>query len=118
MSGGRTVFKIDGSFVTDVAADDRERAIVLTVVALGNVLGLATTAEGVETSKQFKVLRRLGCTLAQGYLFAPADGGGGADGAARRSLSPPVTGGARTPAARRCCSAPTPASTAPAAAGR
>jgi EAL domain len=44
--------------------------IVLTVVALGNNLGLATTAEGVETSEQLKVLRRLGCALAQGNLFA------------------------------------------------
>jgi diguanylate cyclase (GGDEF)-like protein/PAS domain S-box-containing protein len=64
------VLKIDRTFVADVAADDRERAIVLTVVALGNNLGLATTAEGVETREQLKVLRRLGCALAQGHLFA------------------------------------------------
>jgi diguanylate cyclase (GGDEF)-like protein/PAS domain S-box-containing protein len=64
------VLKIDRTFVADVAIDERERAIVGTIVALGDNLGLATTAEGVETREQLKVLRRLGCALAQGHLFA------------------------------------------------
>jgi EAL domain-containing protein (putative c-di-GMP-specific phosphodiesterase class I) len=64
------VLKIDRTFVADVAIDEREQAIVRTVLALGDNLGLATTAEGVETIEQLRVLRRLGCVLAQGHLFA------------------------------------------------
>jgi EAL domain-containing protein (putative c-di-GMP-specific phosphodiesterase class I) len=37
---------------------------------LGKSLGIVTTAEGVETEAQFELLRREGCTQAQGYLFS------------------------------------------------
>jgi EAL domain-containing protein (putative c-di-GMP-specific phosphodiesterase class I) len=33
---------------------------------------MTTTAEGVETERQLDVLRTLGCTEMQGYLFSPA----------------------------------------------
>ena len=42
-----------------------------TVTGLGKSLGIVTTAEGVETDAQFDLLRREGCTQAQGYLFSP-----------------------------------------------
>jgi EAL domain-containing protein (putative c-di-GMP-specific phosphodiesterase class I) len=64
------LLKIDRAFVTGIAADERDRAIVRTVVALGDNLGLTPTAEGIETREQLAALRRLGCRLAQGYLFA------------------------------------------------
>ena len=46
-------------------------AIVRAVTGLGKSLGIVTTAEGVETVAQFELLRREGCTQAQGYLFSP-----------------------------------------------
>ena len=45
-------------------------AIVRAVTGLGKSLGIVTTAEGVETDAQFDLLRREGCTQAQGYLFS------------------------------------------------
>ena len=45
-------------------------AIVRAVTGLGKSLGIVTTAEGVETDAQFELLRREGCTQAQGYLFS------------------------------------------------
>ena len=64
------ILKIDRAFVADLVEDERDRAIVRTVAALGANLGLVTTAEGIETAEQLRTLRRLGCHLVQGYLFA------------------------------------------------
>ena len=62
--------KIDRSFVEDVTSRDDSLAIVRAVTGLGRSLGIATTAEGVETPAQLELLRREGCTQAQGYLFS------------------------------------------------
>jgi diguanylate cyclase (GGDEF)-like protein/PAS domain S-box-containing protein len=62
--------KIDRSFVEDVTSREDSLAIVRAVAGLGRSLGIATTAEGVETMAQLDVLRREGCTQAQGYLFS------------------------------------------------
>jgi diguanylate cyclase (GGDEF)-like protein len=62
--------KIDRSFVTELATRDDSMAIVRAVTGLGKSLGIVTTAEGVETDAQFDLLRREGCTQAQGYLFS------------------------------------------------
>jgi diguanylate cyclase (GGDEF)-like protein len=61
--------KIDRSFVSELEHDPKATAVVSTIVALGKTLALAVTAEGVETAGQARVLNRLGCDLAQGYLF-------------------------------------------------
>jgi diguanylate cyclase (GGDEF)-like protein len=64
--------KIDGCFVRDLSeADDEALAIVRAVAGLGTSLGIATTAEGVETEEQLKRARAEGCTEMQGYLFSP-----------------------------------------------
>jgi len=62
--------KIDRSFVEDVTSRGDSLAIVRAVTGLGRSLGIATTAEGVETVAQLELLRREGCTQAQGYLFS------------------------------------------------
>jgi diguanylate cyclase (GGDEF)-like protein len=63
--------KIDKSFIFDMSDDGDSLAIVRAVIAMGSSLGIATTAEGVETPQQFKQLKLEGCTEVQGYLFSP-----------------------------------------------
>jgi len=62
--------KIDRSFVSELATRNDSMAIIRAVTGLGKSLGIATTAEGVETSAQLELLRQEGCTQAQGYLFS------------------------------------------------
>jgi EAL domain-containing protein (putative c-di-GMP-specific phosphodiesterase class I) len=63
--------KIDASFIAQVGDDIGDIGIVHAVVGLANRLGVATTAEGVETEGQLQVIRAEGCTEMQGYLFSP-----------------------------------------------
>ena len=62
--------KIDQSFVHDLLEQPSNAAIVRTILALGDNLGLSVTAEGVETQAQFEALKQMGCRRFQGYLFA------------------------------------------------
>jgi predicted signal transduction protein with EAL and GGDEF domain len=64
--------KIDQSFVRELAGSGESMAIVRAITGLGNGLGIATTAEGVETSEQLALLRQEGCTEVQGHLFSVA----------------------------------------------
>jgi diguanylate cyclase (GGDEF)-like protein len=61
--------KIDRSFVAALGADPRNSAIIRAVVALAQELRIKTVAEGVEYASQRNVVTKLGCDLAQGYLF-------------------------------------------------
>jgi EAL domain-containing protein (putative c-di-GMP-specific phosphodiesterase class I) len=64
--------KIDRSFMRDVESDASARAIVTTVVRVGQSLHLTVVAEGVETEGQRKLLAELGCDVIQGFLYARA----------------------------------------------
>jgi EAL domain-containing protein (putative c-di-GMP-specific phosphodiesterase class I) len=63
--------KIDRCFVSDIEVDG-SAAIVQAVVNIAASRNMTTTAEGVETEQQREILRKLGCTQMQGYLFSAA----------------------------------------------
>jgi diguanylate cyclase (GGDEF)-like protein/PAS domain S-box-containing protein len=64
--------KIDRCFVRDVTNKTPSSvAILRTVAQLGRTLGIATTAEGVETKGQLEIVRAEGCTETQGFLLSP-----------------------------------------------
>jgi EAL domain-containing protein (putative c-di-GMP-specific phosphodiesterase class I) len=64
--------KIDRSFVKDLGEAAGSSSIVQAVVNIAAASNMTTTAEGVETEPQLELLRLLGCTEMQGYLFSPA----------------------------------------------
>src|SRR3546814_3021673 len=77
---------------SDVCSSDlRDKAaIVRTIQSLAEVLGMKTTAEGVETADQARLLSALGCDFGQGFLFArPLDSGTAFD-YWRQSLVKPI----------------------------
>ena len=61
--------KIDRTFVKDVLTDPNDAAIARTIIGLAQSLGLAVTAEGVETEAQRALLEWFGCECYQGFLF-------------------------------------------------
>ena len=63
------LLKVDRSFLAELDQDGSAR-VVAAVVGLGQALGLDVVAEGVETREQVTELVRLGCPMAQGYLFS------------------------------------------------
>jgi len=68
--------KLDQSFVRDIESDANDVAICTATIALAHNLGLAVTAEGVETEAQRLLLTSHHCDFMQGYLFSkplPAD---------------------------------------------
>jgi diguanylate cyclase (GGDEF)-like protein len=62
--------KIDQSFVQNLGVKEDAAAIVECVARLGRALGLAVTAEGVETLAQHRFVRAAGCQQIQGYLMS------------------------------------------------
>jgi diguanylate cyclase (GGDEF)-like protein len=64
--------KIDRCFVNDIAEPGGSSSIVQAVVNIAAARSMTTTAEGVETEEQQRLLRLLGCSEMQGYLFSPA----------------------------------------------
>ena len=62
--------KIDRCFVADITEPDGSAGIVRAVVNIAGERNMTTTAEGVETAEQQRILRKLGCSEMQGYLFS------------------------------------------------
>ena len=65
-----STIKVDRSFVQGAAKNAPESlAIIRAVVALADSLGMSTTAEGVETEEECRMVNKLGCRKIQGYLY-------------------------------------------------
>jgi diguanylate cyclase (GGDEF)-like protein len=62
--------KVDKSFVGRLEDSDEDRAIIHTILTLGQKLGMEVVAEGVETLEQINLLKAEGCDYGQGYYFA------------------------------------------------
>jgi len=62
--------KIDRSFVRRLDEEGGDPAMVRSIVGFAHGLGLSVVAEGVETSAAWKLLREMGCDVAQGYRVA------------------------------------------------
>ena len=62
--------KIDTSFVRAMLESDNDRNLVKGIIGLGDALGKAVVAEGVETVEHGAALLKLGCCYAQGYGIA------------------------------------------------
>jgi len=80
--------KIDRSFVSGASDPaSRNAALIRAMVGLASDLKMQTTAEGVETKEELQLVRDLGCSLVQGYIFgkpmpAPQAGALAASGSA------------------------------------
>jgi EAL domain-containing protein (putative c-di-GMP-specific phosphodiesterase class I) len=63
--------KIDQSFIAGLGSETRveSEAVVRAIQALAGSLGIHTVAEGIENPHQQRIVRELGCTLGQGYLY-------------------------------------------------
>lgn len=61
--------KIDRSFIHDIVTNRSSRRLVETIITMAHGLDLVTTAEGVETSEQGKLLSDLDCNMVQGYFY-------------------------------------------------
>jgi len=61
--------KIDRSFVSEIETRPDCAAIVDSIAILARTLGMTTTAEGVETEEQLRLVTLAGCTEGQGYYF-------------------------------------------------
>ncbi len=62
--------KIDRSFVSRMSEDLKSANLVASILGLARSLKMSVIAEGVETEAQVKLLRDMGCAVAQGYLFS------------------------------------------------
>ena len=65
-----TELKIDRSFVTDAATHGQRGVMLESSIDMAHKLGLKVVAEGVETRADWNQLKRIGCSLAQGYFIA------------------------------------------------
>jgi diguanylate cyclase (GGDEF)-like protein/PAS domain S-box-containing protein len=62
--------KIDQSFIREVLIDQKDEAIVKTILSIAENLGLLVVAEGIETLEQLNFLRTLNCQKGQGFYFS------------------------------------------------
>ncbi|HXB19348.1 MAG TPA: EAL domain-containing protein [Steroidobacteraceae bacterium] len=65
------VLKIDRDFIDGLGAEPGDTAIVSSILSLAFAMGKHPIAEGVERREQAAALLRMGCAVAQGFLFSP-----------------------------------------------
>ena len=94
--------KIDRSFVSGASnPESRNAALIRAMVGLASDLKMQTTAEGVETQDELALVRNLGCSLVQGYIFGkPMPAEEARELAAKGSASVPAQFPAREPRMR------------------
>jgi EAL domain-containing protein (putative c-di-GMP-specific phosphodiesterase class I) len=85
-----STLKIDRSFIDGLGTDPSDSSIVRAIMSLGHALNLELCAEGVELPLQRDELVRLGCQVAQGYLWSP---GLASEDFTRAFAPPPGAGG-------------------------
>jgi diguanylate cyclase (GGDEF)-like protein/PAS domain S-box-containing protein len=78
------VVKIDRSFTANAGSQDGDLVLLKGIIDLGHALQLNLVAEGIETSQQHSIVRKLGCHQAQGFYF------GRPSHPAQRELTPPL----------------------------
>jgi len=61
--------KIDKSIVQNIDANKKYAGVFKSSLHLAKALGAEVVAEGVEKDRQFRIARKMGCRLMQGYLF-------------------------------------------------
>lgn len=61
--------KIDRSLIMNIEKDEKNIMMIKSIINMGHSLNISITAEGIETKKQFEVLRDLGCDFIQGYII-------------------------------------------------
>jgi diguanylate cyclase (GGDEF)-like protein/PAS domain S-box-containing protein len=64
------MMKIDRSFVQSINSNSGHEAIIRTIIAMADSLGMGIVAEGVEHEEQLQYLREQGCVFIQGFLFS------------------------------------------------
>ncbi|HJT70315.1 MAG TPA: EAL domain-containing protein, partial [Terriglobales bacterium] len=63
--------KIDRVFISQMSAEHDSHEIVRLILNLARSLGLKVVAEGTDSEDQIAELKRLGCEMAQGFLYSP-----------------------------------------------
>lgn len=64
------ILKIDRSFITHISKDKKKERLTLAILAMTEIVGLSTVAEGVETLEDVMFLAHLKCDVLQGYYFS------------------------------------------------
>ncbi len=64
------VLKMDMKFIRNMNRDEKSRKLVELVVEIAEFLGVPLVAEGVEEAQQVETLRKMGCSIIQGYFFS------------------------------------------------
>ena len=64
------VLKMDRAFIQNIGKNEKDIQLVSLILGIAKSLKIPVVAEGVETEEQIALLRKLGCSLVQGYYFS------------------------------------------------